>query len=146
MSKKQLQDLQKENANLKIQVQSFQSQIADLNENTVISSMNEMKERYDTMIENTVCKHKFFDLKSYYTRYFNLAKTIDNVNDVIREDINRLIHFVNFYNPDYTNFSEDTRNKRVNSDLADVSNRLLMVSQLINRQVEDEWSDGEYSD
>lgn len=147
MSKKQIQDILKENANLKLQVSTLSSQIADLNENTVISSMNEMKERYDKMIATTVCLNKFLNLKYHYTRYFNLVKTVDNVTCVIRDDVINLIHFLDYYNKENGNisFSEETKKNRLTNDLKNISNRLLMVIQLSNRD-EDEWSDAECDD
>ena len=145
MSKKQVQDLQHENESLKLQVQTLKSQLDDLNENTVISSMNEMKERYDHMMENTVCINKFYNLKNYYTRYLTLARTVDNVTDVIRDDVNRLIHFLSFYKPGHATFNEETKEKRINVDLSDISNRLLMVTQLLNRE-DDEWTECECED
>lgn len=146
MSKKQVQDLLKENANLKLQVNTLSSQIADLNENTVISSMNEMKERYDKMIATTVCINKFLNLKFHYTRYFNLAKTVDNVSSIIQDDVINLMHFLDYYKPENNvSFSEETKKNRLANDLKNISNRLLMVSQLVNRD-EDEWSDTECED
>lgn len=144
-SKKQLQDLVKENANLKLQVETLSSQMAELNENTVISSMNEMKERYDKMIASTVCINKYFNLKMYYTKYLNLAKTIENVNSIIHDDVLNLTHFLEVYKPNHSGFSEEIKSRRLTNDLMHISNRLLMITQLINKD-DDEWSDNECDD
>jgi hypothetical protein len=46
-----------------------------------------MKKKYENLEENSVCIHKFLDLKHYYKDSFETVTTITNINDIIHKRI-----------------------------------------------------------
>jgi hypothetical protein len=79
MSKKSQENLLNENVKLKQEINNLKLELSQLNENTVISSMNDMKEKYEHLLNTTVCNHRFYNLKDHYVRNNNIIKTIDVV-------------------------------------------------------------------
>lgn len=87
MAAKQLKELQEKYENVLKENTTLKEQLSQLNESTVISSMNDMKEKYEYLEENSVCIHQFLDLKQYYKESFDTLKTITNINEIIQKRI-----------------------------------------------------------
>lgn len=84
----------KENEELKVK-------LTELNENTIISSMNDMKQKYEELMANSVCLSKYETIKRYYKTNYELVRTCANIQiilknniyslkNVVRRDLNRI--------------------------------------------------------
>lgn len=93
MSKKQLQDLSEKYDKVVSENETLKSRLAELNENTVISSMNDMKDEYDKLMRSSVSIDKFMHVKCNYKQCQDVTKTVNGVNNVNIDQINSLISF-----------------------------------------------------
>lgn len=141
MSKKRVQELveqnrylEKQNENLKEKIESLESELEELNENTVISSMNDMKDRYQDLVNNAVCSHKFYSLQSYYTRYLTILKSINIINNVIYDNITSTRICLD------TPFQDNnTKYNTIKNDLNNIRYRIQLISEIISKEEENEW-------
>lgn len=136
MSKKKLGDLESENARLAAKVKELQDELEALNENTVITSMNDMRDRYNELISSCVCFHKYQTLKCYYKRSFAMCKTIENISSLLFDKVMQLIIFMDQYTPERPNFSHDIQQIRIKNDIANVKDRIQLILELFDREDE----------
>ncbi len=68
----------------------LEDKLAELNENTIISSMNDMKEKYEELVSNSVCITKYNTLKRCYTVNYELVRTFFNIHVVIKNNLQML--------------------------------------------------------
>lgn len=68
----------------------LEEKLAELNENTIISSMNDMKEKYEELVSNSVCITKYNVLKRCYTVNYELVRTFFNIYIAIKNNIQML--------------------------------------------------------
>jgi hypothetical protein len=128
--------LEQENTTLK-------AQLAELNENTVISSMNDMKERYEHLVENTVSIHKYESLKDYYKRVLQNIKTINTINIVNRENTLTLNRFLESYTKEKrAHYDEAFRDKKVIDFLKSILDRTHLIMEIYSRD-DEEWDEYE---
>jgi hypothetical protein len=137
MLKRTNQILTEENEALKKQVKILQTELDDLNENTIISSMNDMKRCYEDLVANSVCNHRFNYLKSYCKRYFNIIRTLDMINKTIFDNLIALMSFINNYSDEY---DETSKEARIKFDITSTIDRVQLMSEIIHRD-SDEWED-----
>ena len=144
MSRRSNQVLVEENEALKKQVRSLQMQLDNLNENTIINSMNDMKRCYEELVANSVCNHRFNNLKNYYKRYFNIVRTIDMIHMTIFDNLMALMSFINNYtNEDIQDYNESSKESRIKFDITSTIDRIQLVTEIIHRESDDEWEDNE---
>lgn len=147
MSKKRIQELveqnnylESQNELLKSKIDSLEQDLEELNENTVISSMNEMKEQYEDLLNNSVCSHKFYTLESYYKRSTNMLKTIDTIATILYDNVLSTLLFM-----DGNNCSNEAIKKNtIKHNMSSVKDRLQLICEIINKD-DDEWSDNQCS-
>jgi cell division septum initiation protein DivIVA len=129
--------LRQENEALQTEVISLQHQLEDLNENTVISSMNDMKEKYEHLVENTVSINDFLSVKDDYLKYLYLVKTLENINKVILNEATCLNTFVSAYtSANAPNYSKEFKKKRIAGGIAEIKQRLETAKDIIESQEE----------
>ena len=129
------QTLNQENDFLRQQVISLEQKLRDLNENTVISSMNDMKKKYEHLLENTVSVDEFLSVKNDYKKYLYLAKTLENINKVILNDATSLNIFLTAYTVDNApNYSKIYKKKRITSGIDEIQQRLEIAMDIIELQ------------
>lgn len=140
MSKKRLQELverncylEKQNEAFKTKIISLEKELDNLNENTVISSMNDMKERYDELVNNTVCSHNFYSLQSYYKRNSDLLKSIDVIGNIIYDNVLSLLLFI-----DNNHYDQGLRDNNIKHNLGSIKDRLQLICEIIGKD-DDEW-------
>lgn len=68
----------------------LEDKLAELNENTIISSMNDMKEKYEELVSNSVCITKYNTLKRCYVANYDLVRTFFNIHVVIKNNLQML--------------------------------------------------------
>lgn len=120
--------LKLENNSLKLENENLKNNIAKLNENTVIESMNDMKHKLEALEENSVPLNLFLSLKNNYKQYYNISVSVNNINNVIIEELQQIQH---------CNFTEDYKSNIIDSTI----NSLLLASKIINNH--DEWNENE---
>lgn len=118
MSKK-LTDLQLENARLK-------QQIAELNENTVISSMNDMKEEYDRLKQNSVPHHIYLSCRDNLRSSKNLIHAIEKVNKVVLNDMSGFCHMLR-----HSEGLTKERQDMIQEACSHMKDRILLVNEMI---------------
>lgn len=136
MSKKRVQELESQNELLKSKIDSLEQDLEELNENTVISSMNEMKEQYEDLLNNSVCSHKFYSLESYYKRSMNIIKTVDTITGVLYDNVLSTLLFMDSNNCSNESIKKNTIKHNMNS----IKDRLQLICEIISKD-EDEWVD-----
>lgn len=70
--------------------QRLQEELDALQENTVVQSMNEMKERYEDLSENSVCRCVIDHAERSYDDFMDLLITIKTTIGGLRESIESL--------------------------------------------------------
>lgn len=140
MSKKRVQELverncylEKQNDTFKIKIEALEKELDDLNENTVISSMNDMKEQYEELVNNSVCCHKFYSLQSFYKQNLNTLKSVDAIGNVIYDNVLSLLLFM-----DNNHYDEALRNNNIKHHLHSIKDRLQLICEIIAKN-DDEW-------
>jgi DNA-binding transcriptional regulator GbsR (MarR family) len=86
---------------------SLKKELLDLNENTIVESMNDMKIQFEELKENSISIDDFDNLKDYYIKNFEISKTIKTINQIMMDN---LMEFKHFTNNEYT--SQMVENKR----------------------------------
>lgn len=88
---KNLQDLQLQIQTLKKEKDEIESKYnclqKDYSENTIIQSMNDMKERYEQLMLNTVSRYRYENLLKKYNCY---SKKICTINILLHHTMKRL--------------------------------------------------------
>ena len=105
-------------------------------------SMNDMKEKYEEMKRMTVCCHRFYNLKDHYQRLLYLAKTMKNINNVNRDQVNSIIGFLETYSSDMqhnTPSGQIFKDKHISNFLRSMDVRLELISEILTRDDDDEW-------
>lgn len=82
---RELEDIKHENENLILELEGLKHEYS---ENTVIQSMNDMKERYNELIRTTVSIYKYRELE---TKYFKLYRCIYSMLSLIHH-VQKLIN------------------------------------------------------
>ena len=141
MSKKRLQELvekncylEKQNEAFKNKIESLEKELSNLNENTVISSMNDMKEQYEDLMNNSVCNHKYYSLHSYYKRNLNLLKSIDTIGNVVYDNVLSLLLFI-----DNNHYDQGLKDNNIKHNLGSIKDRLQLICEIIGKEEHDEW-------
>lgn len=120
--------LKLENDSLKLQIENLRNDIAQLNENTVIESMNDMKRELEALEENSIPINLFLSLKNHYKQYYNISVSVNNINNVIIEELQQIQN---------DNFTEDYKSNIIDSTI----NSLSLMSKIINNH--DEWNENQ---
>jgi hypothetical protein len=142
MSKKRVQELveqnrylEKQNETLKEQVRCLEDELGELNENTVISSMNDMKERYEELVNNSVCCHKFYSLQACYYKYSTTLKSIELINSVIYDNV---VSTRTCFENDY--YDNALKQNTIKNNLNNIRDRIQLICEIISKEYE-EWED-----
>lgn len=127
----ELDTLRAENMKLKGELQS-------LNENTVISSMNDMKMQYEELKRNTICLEQYMEVKMDSKRYFYLLKTVDNINSTIISDLFNLMNLIKrCQDGEMKHWNEEDRTKHTLKHLQDLKTKISLIEEMIDRQTDD---------
>lgn len=121
-------NLKLENDSLKSEIENLKNEIKQLNENTVIESMNDMKLELQALEDNSVPLNLFLSLRNNYKQSYNISVSVNNINNVIIEELQEIQH---------NNFTEEYKSKIIDSSI----NSLLMISKIINNH--EEWNENE---
>jgi hypothetical protein len=121
-------NLKVENESLKLEIENLKNEIKQLNENTVIESMNDMKLQLQELEDNSVPLNTFLSLKNNYKECYNVSVSVNNINNVIIEELHAIRN---------CNFTEEYKNKIIDSSI----NSLSMISKIIINH--EEWNENE---
>ena len=121
------QKLKLENEALKLENENLKMQIQELNENTVIQSMNDMKEQYEQLKNNTVSLHMFENLRETHTQSLKILNSVDSINRIIIDDFAHFRKYEKSMNEEY----------RI-SQMDFIANSMRMISKIILKYNE-EW-------
>lgn len=140
MSKKRVQELverncylEKQNETLKNKIDSLEKELEDLNENTVISSMNDMKDRYEELVNNSVCCHRFYSLQSYYKRNVNIIKSIETIGCIVYDNVLSLLLSI-----DNNYYDQSIRDNNIKHNLNSIKDRIQLICEIIGKE-DEEW-------
>ena len=132
--KNENQDLKNENQDLKNENLDLKRQLQELNENTIVESMNDMKHQYEVLKNNSVSFNTFLNLKNYYKESCNTNISINSINNIILED------FQDFYDTINSTLAEPYKSQRIKTMFYSINSSLLIISKLIDKN-EDQWSE-----
>lgn len=71
---------------------SLKKELEQLNENTIVESMNDMKTQFEELKENSICIHEFDNLKDYHARHLEISKSIKTINQVMIDNLMEFKH------------------------------------------------------
>ena len=125
-----MEQLRNENEKLKAQLKYLNE------ENTIISSMNDMKKRYDELMQNTVSIDQFNYTTEQLEEHSKIIKSISMINDVNFENLDNLTDNLKRYIND--RISKESREptfqeNRIQKRLDDLLNRLLLITEIVNK-------------
>ncbi|NBU33956.1 hypothetical protein EB118_03055 [bacterium] len=137
MSKKQLEV---ENQALRQKVQELEDELKELNENTVIASMNDMRDRYNDMVSTSVCLHRFNNVKTHYKQNFAMCKTIENISSLLFDKLMYMVIYTDQVKNELSDFD------RIRKDIRSVRDRVQLILELLERtdELEYDMCDNEY--
>lgn len=115
-----------ENDSLKLENEHLKNQIQQLNENTVIESMNDMKIKLQELEDSSVPLSLFSSLHHNYKQCFNISISINNINNIIKNELKSIL---------YTDFTDEYKDKIIESTI----NSLSLVSKIIKNH--EEWDE-----
>lgn len=133
----QIKALQKE-------ITILNKKLEELNENTIVQSMNDMKHDYEELLQNSVCLNQYEHWKEYYTRYFNMSKTVEQMNSLKIEDLNSLLEFIENYNPEIHNYDANVKATHVNKVLRTILNNAILTERVLRKYTQDEFESAIY--
>jgi nucleotidyltransferase/DNA polymerase involved in DNA repair len=94
MSNVTTNDLLDEIDNLKQENEKLQNELDDLrheySENTIVQSMNDMKDRYEELVSTTVSLYKYENLKKKHTAVYRTVLGITILNNHIKKIVEEL--------------------------------------------------------
>jgi len=122
--------LKLENMKLQQEKQEFKKQLEDLNENTIIQSMNDMKIRYEQLEMNSVPYEKYDYVTMLIVEYKKQNITIDKINDKNK------IELETFYN-NYKNTTMD-KTKIFDKLYSTYSTTFRFIDMILNESDDDE--------
>jgi len=123
MSKNLKQDYE----NLRLENQKLKTQIEDLNENTVINSMNDMKKEYEQLKQESISLDTYLDLRELYKVSIYTNKSITNINDIIINDLNTLIETF-----DNDNLTQSYKKMRTETLVNNISSYLSLNQRILD--------------
>jgi hypothetical protein len=74
---------------------SLKKELLNLNENTIVESMNDMKIQFQELKENSINVDDFDNLKDYYIRNFEISKSIKTINQIMIDNLMEFKHLTN---------------------------------------------------
>ena len=120
------ESLKLDNESLKLVNENLNYEIKQLNENTVIESMNDMKVQLQELEDNSVQLNIYSSLKNSYKQCYNVSVSANNINDIIIEELELILH---------NDFTEGYKNDIIESTI----NNLSLVNKIINNH--EEWNE-----
>ncbi len=114
----------KENQELKIKLNS-------LNENTIVQSMNDMKAKYDELMESTVSINAYIGLKDDKKNSDGIITTISHINLNLKEHIDRLQKLI-MHSKDTAHLTKEFMDNRIDSTLEYIDDKLELIIEIIN--------------
>lgn len=138
MSKKHLET---ENTHLKGKIAELEEQLKNLNENTVISSMNDMRDRYNDLVSNSVCVCRYNKMKMNFKQAFGMCKTIENISSLLFDKLMFMVIYIDQSPRTSVEF------ERFRQDVRSVRDRVQLVLELVERNDDLEYNnecDNEY--
>ena len=122
------ESLKLDNESLKLVNENLNYEIKQLNENTVIESMNDMKVQLQELEDNSVQLNIYSSLKNSYKQCYNVSVSVNNINNIIIDELDSILH---------SNFSDEFKNDIIESTI----NNLSLMSKIINNH--DEWNEND---
>lgn len=133
------QNLKEQNEKLLKEVVTLREQIKHLNENTIVQSMNDMKEQYNKLKEESVPREIYYEISFEKKRLLKLINTIDMINNSNLRKISDISFFIKRYNE--TCNSEYKLPERFvtncENDLSNVNMKLRFIDEFI-RDIDDD--------
>jgi hypothetical protein len=132
--------LHQENVLLKLKVVSLEGELASLNENTIVESMNDMKVKYEELMKTSVCMHRFLDLQRYYKEACHKLIALDQIINLIYQNTLTLEKSVeNMIEAREPN--DNFFNQRIFKEVASIQDRLELLLEIVALEDGDKWVD-----
>lgn len=132
---KQIQDLSEKYIKIVEENEDLKKKLEELNENTVISSMKDMKEQYEKLMNTTVPIERFRHIKYTYKQYVEVVNAITCINNINIDKLNNLMYIINQNKPEG---SEETfREKQLKRSLDKLETSFEMIDNIFDKLKED---------
>lgn len=132
VKKESYETLLQENKLLKTRNEFLEEKIKSLNDNTVIESMNDMKEQFLELQRNTIPKGVYFQQRHDNKRLTKLMNTIELINNSNLNKVQELSQFINCYNDNHEEEIPDGFTHICDIDLDQLTNNLNLIDEFIN--------------
>lgn len=138
-----MDNFKKQNDILLNQVKILKAEIQNLNENTIIESMKDMKEQYEKLNRESVSIEIYEDLLFQRKMLLKLIGTTEMINNLNLQKISNIAYYIENYNQqDTDNKSKDKLSKQFTSicekDLANITNNCKLIQEFINNNDDNE--------
>jgi len=133
------QNLKEQNEQLLKEVATLREQIKHLNENTIVQSMNDMKEQYEELKRESVPGEMYEEIKFEKKRLLKLMNTVEMINNLNLRKIFETSHFIKGFNE--INNTENQLSERFLSicekDFEDITKNTRLIDEFITYDDED---------
>jgi phosphoribosyl-dephospho-CoA transferase len=141
------QTLKEQNEQLLKEVVTLREQVKHLNENTIVQSMNDMKEQYEELKRESVPSEMYEEIKFEKKRLLKLMNTIEMINNLNLRKLFDISHFIKRFNE--INNTENKLSERFLSicdrDLENITKNSRLIDEFITNNDEgNECTCGEY--
>lgn len=135
------QNLKEQNEQLLKEVATLREQIKHLNENTIVQSMNDMKEQYEELKRESVPGEMYEEIKFEKKRLLKLMNTVEMINNLNLRKIFETSHFIKGFNE--INNTENQLSERFLSicekDFEDITKNTRLIDEFITYDDEDNY-------
>lgn len=133
VKKESYETLLQENKLLKTRNEFLEEKIKSLNDNTIIESMNDMKEQFLELQRNTIPKGVYFQQRHDNKRLTKLVNAIELINSSNLNKVSELSRFINCYNENHEEEEiPDSFTHICDIDLDQLTNNLNLIDEFIN--------------
>jgi len=133
------QNLKEQNEQLLKEVATLREQIKHLNENTIVQSMNDMKEQYEQLKRESVPGEMYEEIVFEKKRLLKLMNTIEMINSLNIRKIFNTSHFIKRFN-EMNNTENQLSEHFMNicdRDLQDITKNARLIDEFITDNEED---------
>ena len=132
VKKESYETLLQENKVLKARNEFLEEKIKLLNDNTVIESMNDMKEQFLELQRNTIPKGVYYQQRHDNKQLTKLMNAIELINNSNLNKTHELLRFINCYNDNHEEEIPDSFRDVCQFDLDHLLNNLNLIDEVIN--------------
>jgi tRNA G10 N-methylase Trm11 len=139
------QTLKEQNEQLLKEVATLREQVKHLNENTIVQSMNDMKEQYEELKRESVPTEIYDEITFEKKKLIKLMNTIEMINNLNLRKLFDISHFIKRFNEMNTENKLSERFKDIcERDIQDITKNCRLIDEFISNEDDNGCTCGEH--